>query len=106
MIEKLLFCCFSWIEQLRKPNLDTNFPPTVGKGWSLRRTIADLLRCHSDPKMVVLVGMDAISGGIFEGSPALDRRFLDNHKVDLYIAGNPAHPLTVINGLLALTGRE
>ena len=59
-----------------------------------------------DPKMVILVGTDAISGGIFEGSPALDRQFLDNHKVDLYIAGNPAHPLTVINGLLGLTGRE
>jgi Ni,Fe-hydrogenase III small subunit len=55
--------------------------------------------------MVILVGTDAISGGIFEGSPALDRSFLDNHQVDLYIAGNPAHPLTVINGLLALTGR-
>ncbi|MCX6219501.1 MAG: NADH:ubiquinone oxidoreductase [Bacteroidia bacterium] len=59
-----------------------------------------------DPKMVVLVGTDAISGGIFEGSPALDRSFLESHKVDLYIAGNPTHPLTVINGLLALTGRE
>ena len=59
-----------------------------------------------DTKMVVLVGTDAISGGIFEGSPALDRSFLNSHKVDLYIAGNPAHPLTVINGLLALTGRE
>ena len=58
-----------------------------------------------DPKMVVLVGTDAISGGIFEGSPALDRSFLESHKVDLYVAGNPAHPLTVINGLLALTGR-
>jgi len=58
-----------------------------------------------DPKMIVLVGTDAISGGIFEGSPTLDRSFLENHKVDLYIAGNPAHPLTVINGLLALTGR-
>ncbi len=58
-----------------------------------------------DPKMVILVGTDAIGGGIFEGSPALDRSFLDSHKVDLFIAGNPAHPLTVINGLLALTGR-
>jgi len=58
-----------------------------------------------DPKMVVLCGTDAISGGIFEGSPALDRSFLDHHTVDLYIPGNPAHPLTVINGLLALTGR-
>ncbi len=58
-----------------------------------------------DPKMVVLCGTDAISGGIFDGSHALDRSFLDNHRVDLYIPGNPAHPLTVINGLLALTGR-
>ena len=59
-----------------------------------------------DPKMVVLCGTDAISGGIFEGSPALDRSFLDRNKVDLYIPGNPPHPLTVINGLLALTGRD
>jgi Ni,Fe-hydrogenase III small subunit len=58
-----------------------------------------------DPKMVLLCGTDAISGGIFEGSPALDRSFLENHRVDLYIPGNPAHPLTIINGLLALTGR-
>ena len=59
-----------------------------------------------DPKMVVLCGTDAISGGIFEGSPALDRSFLENHRVVLYIPGNPAHPLTIINGLLALTGRS
>ena len=59
-----------------------------------------------DPRMVILVGTDAISGGIFEGSPALNRSFLDHNRVDLYIAGNPAHPLTVINGILALTGRE
>jgi Ni,Fe-hydrogenase III small subunit len=57
------------------------------------------------PKMLILVGPDAISGGIFAGSPALDRSFLETHTVDLYIPGNPVHPLTVINGLLALTGR-
>lgn len=58
-----------------------------------------------EPKIVVLVGTDAISGGIFEDSDQLDRSFLKNHKVDLYIPGNPAHPLTIINGLLDLTGR-
>ena len=58
-----------------------------------------------DPKMLILVGTDAISGGLFADSPALDRRFLENHRVDLYIPGNPAHPLTVINGFLSLTGR-
>ena len=56
-----------------------------------------------DPKIIVLVGTDAISGGIFAGSPAINRSFLDKYPIDLYIPGNPAHPLTVINGLLDLT---
>jgi Ni,Fe-hydrogenase III small subunit len=56
-----------------------------------------------DPKIIVLVGTDAISGGMFAGSPAIDRSFLDKYHIDLYIPGNPAHPLTVINGLLDLT---
>ena len=59
-----------------------------------------------DPKIIVLVGTDAISGGIFAGSPALNRTFLENHTVDLYIPGNPAHPLTIINGLLDLTRKR
>lgn len=59
-----------------------------------------------DPKIIVLVGTDAISGGVFEGSPAIDRSFLDKYPVDLYIPGNPAHPLTIINGLLDLTRKK
>ncbi|HOK61223.1 MAG: NADH:ubiquinone oxidoreductase [Tenuifilum sp.] len=59
-----------------------------------------------DPKVIVLIGTDAISGGIFADSPALDRSFLENHRVDLYIPGNPAHPLTIINGLLDLTRKK
>jgi Ni,Fe-hydrogenase III small subunit/ferredoxin len=59
-----------------------------------------------EPKIVVLVGSDAISGGLFQGSPALDRSFIDSHHVDLYIPGNPAHPLTFINGLMDLLGIE
>ena len=55
-----------------------------------------------DPKIIILAGTDAISGGIFAGSPALDRRFLDKYPVDLYVPGNPVHPLTFINGLLEL----
>jgi len=31
-----------------------------------------------DPKIIVLVGTDAISGGIFAGSAAIDRSFLKN----------------------------
>lgn len=53
-----------------------------------------------DPKIIILAGTDAISGGIFEGSPALNREFLTKYKVDLYIPGNPVHPLTFINAVL------
>jgi len=60
-----------------------------------------------DPKIFVLCGVDAISGGIFADSKALDRSILKEVKVDLYIPGNPTHPLTFINGILDLTrGRK
>lgn len=55
-----------------------------------------------EPKIIILAGTDAISGGIFEGSPALDRRFISQYKIDLYIPGNPVHPLSFINGVLDL----
>ncbi|MDP4292718.1 MAG: NADH:ubiquinone oxidoreductase [Bacteroidota bacterium] len=55
-----------------------------------------------DPKIVILAGVDAISGGIFADSPALNRKFLENYKIDLYVPGNPMHPLTFINGVLDL----
>jgi Ni,Fe-hydrogenase III small subunit len=54
------------------------------------------------PKIIILAGTDAISGGIFTGSPALNRSFLNNYKIDLYVPGNPIHPLTFINGVLEL----
>lgn len=55
-----------------------------------------------EPKIIILAGTDAISGGIFIDSPALDRSFLETHHVDLYVPGNPIHPLTFINGILDL----
>ena len=61
--------------------------------------------CHDavpSPKLIILAGTDAISGGIFEGSNALNRSFLSKYKIDLYIPGNPLHPLTFINGILDL----
>src|SRR5664279_371111 len=56
------------------------------------------------PKIIILAGTDAISGGIFEGSPALDRSFIEQNHIDLYVPGNPVHPLTFINGVLDLLG--
>jgi len=55
-----------------------------------------------EPKIIILAGIDAISAGIFEGSPALNRSFLNKNHIDLYVPGNPIHPLTFINGILDL----
>jgi len=59
-----------------------------------------------EPKIIVLAGTDAISGGIHAGSKAIDRSFLEKYPIDLYIPGNPTHPLTIINGLLDLTRKR
>lgn len=56
-----------------------------------------------EPKIFVLCGVDAISGGIFANSKAIDRSILNDIKVDLFIPGNPSHPLNIINGILDLT---
>ena len=58
------------------------------------------------PRLIILVGTDAISGGLFAGSPAIKRDFIENHHIDLYVPGNPAHPLTFINGLMDLLGKK
>jgi Ni,Fe-hydrogenase III small subunit len=56
------------------------------------------------PKMIILAGTDAISGGIFAGSPAINRKFIETNHIDLYVPGNPIHPLTFINGIIDLLG--
>jgi Ni,Fe-hydrogenase III small subunit len=59
-----------------------------------------------EPKIIILAGTDSISGGIFNDSEALNRSFLEKYTIDLYVPGNPVHPLTFINGILALLGRK
>ncbi len=56
------------------------------------------------PKLVILSGACALSGGTFTGSPAV-AGVPDDVPVDLYIPGCPPHPLTVLDGLLRLLGR-
>lgn len=67
--------------------------------------LEDAYMCTPDPKVVIVAGSCAISGGVFQGSPALNREFLEKRRVDLYIPGCPVHPLTVVNGLLKFIGR-
>jgi Ni,Fe-hydrogenase III small subunit/NAD-dependent dihydropyrimidine dehydrogenase PreA subunit len=52
------------------------------------------------PKIIILTGACAISGGIFGHSQEINRTFLELHGIDLYIPGCPPHPLTFITGIL------
>lgn len=56
-----------------------------------------------EPKLLILCGIDAISGGLFVDSKAINRSILKEIKVDLFIPGNPSHPLTIVSALLDLT---
>ncbi len=57
-----------------------------------------------EPRLLIAVGACDISGGLFADSEALDRTFLDRVTPDLYVPGRPAHPLTIILGILDLLG--
>lgn len=72
---------------------------------NMAAALEDAYKAIPEPKIVILVGACAISGGIFPNSEELNREFLENHKVDLYIPGCPAHPLTIINAILDFLGK-
>lgn len=58
-----------------------------------------------DPKIVIVVGACAISGGPFSGHPEANDGALSLLPVDLFIPGCPPHPLTILDGLLRLLGK-
>jgi len=57
------------------------------------------------PRLIILFGACAISGGIFRDSDLLAREFIEKNKIDLYIPGCPPHPLTFLYGLLGYLGK-
>ena len=59
-----------------------------------------------NPKIVILCGACAISGGVFHDSTELNREFLENYPIDLYIPGCPVHPLTFINAILGYIKKQ
>ncbi len=73
---------------------------------NMAKALEDTFYACAQPRLVILVGACAISGGVFQDSDQLDRNFLEHHKVDLYIPGCPAHPLTIINGILDYIGAK
>ena len=53
-----------------------------------------------DPKLVIVCGSEACSGGLYADSKAVDRRFMERYNVDLWLPGAPTHPMTFIDGVM------
>jgi Ni,Fe-hydrogenase III small subunit len=66
--------------------------------------VEETYKAIAEPKIIIAAGACAISGGLFGDSSAIDRRFFEKYKVDLYIPGCPIHPLTFINGVMKMLG--
>lgn len=60
----------------------------------------------AEPKIMVVCGSEAISGGLYADSPAVDRSFLDKYHVDLWLPGAPTHPLCFIDGITRLRKKQ
>ncbi len=58
-----------------------------------------------DPKIVIVVGACAISGGPYVGHDEANDGASSIVPVDLFVPGCPPHPLTILDGLLRLLGR-
>ena len=67
--------------------------------------LRDAYNSISDPKIVIAVGACAISGGLFESSNQINRKYFDEVPVNLFIPGCPPHPLTFIHALLDYLGK-
>jgi Ni,Fe-hydrogenase III small subunit/Pyruvate/2-oxoacid:ferredoxin oxidoreductase delta subunit len=71
---------------------------------NMSAALSDAYSSVPEPKIIILAGSCAISGGLFAESEALNRSFIEKHKIDLYLPGCPIHPLTLINGILDMLG--
>lgn len=68
--------------------------------------LEDCYNSVPDPKIVILCGTCAISGGIYQNSENINREFIEKYPIDLYIPGCPVHPLTFINSILGFIGHK
>jgi Ni,Fe-hydrogenase III small subunit len=78
---------------------------TGGVSQNMRDAVYRTYDATPEPRLVIAVGACAINGGPFRGSPEVGNGVPPDLPVDLWIAGCPPHPLSVLDGLLRLLGR-
>ena len=74
------------------------------------RNMAEALQvCYDavpDPKVVIVAGSEAVSGGLYAESTEVDRSFFERHQPDLWLPGAPTHPMVFIEAVMNLIGRR
>jgi Ni,Fe-hydrogenase III small subunit len=58
-----------------------------------------------DPKVVIAVGTDAVSGGLLAGSDTGSDGVGGSLPVDVWLPGSPPSPFGILNALLIATGK-
>jgi Ni,Fe-hydrogenase III small subunit/NAD-dependent dihydropyrimidine dehydrogenase PreA subunit len=72
---------------------------------NMRSALLETYAAIPSPKLVIAVGAEAISGGVFRDNPEVHNGCASLLPVDLFIPGWPPHPLTILDGFLRLLGR-
>ncbi|MER3481084.1 MAG: NADH-quinone oxidoreductase subunit B [Meiothermus sp.] len=72
---------------------------------NMREALVRTYGATPEPKGVVAVGNEAISGEVFAGSPEVAGGVDKVLPVDVYLPGSPARPASILHGLLLLSGQ-
>ena len=72
---------------------------------NMKSALKDTYDAVPSPKIVIAVGACAIAGGPYINHPEVHNGANSVVPVDLYVAGCPPHPLTILDGLLRLLGK-
>jgi Ni,Fe-hydrogenase III small subunit/ferredoxin len=72
---------------------------------NMRAALLETYNAIPAPKLVIVVGTEAISGGVFRDNPEVHNGCGGLLPVDLFIPGWPPHPVTILDGFLRLLGR-
>jgi Ni,Fe-hydrogenase III small subunit/ferredoxin len=72
---------------------------------NMRSALLETYAAIPAPKLVIAVGTEAISGGVFRNNSEVHNGCTSLLPVDLFIPGWPPHPITILDGFLRLLGR-